>query len=1004
MTPQLTYKGSKVFDGDAYLPSLVYLLFTEDYLRSNALEHIIPLRPYLEVLQIDPVMSSSSTVTYTSVYTNSEPGRPVAPSSPDYMPGPEHPPAPIEVTYIPEPEYPEYLALSDEEVPIEDQPYAIADLPIALSLGYVADSDPEEDPEKDSEDGPVDYPTDEGDDDDEPSDDDNDDDDDDEDDEPFKDEDNDEEEEHLASADFFAVLVVDHVPSAEDTEALKIGEPAPTPVPSPRRHTAGMSVRPQTPIPFPSEAEVERLLALPTPPPSPLTLLSSLLPPLPASLSIPPPVDRREDTLEAELPPHKRLCLTTPTSRYEVRESSTAVPRPTRGHRADYGFIGTIDAEIKHQRAEEVVYGIRDVWVDPTEAVEEVAPMTLKGVNTRVTELAAVQEQDTQDVYAVIEDAQDRQTQLSQRVDILEAVTATLVAHVSFLQVLLSAALGQIQALQNNIPPKRTSAAARAAAAAAAAAPMTVVVVEQLIEARVSATLDNNETLRNSTNNSDTGIRGTMESIFHISNCAVENQVKFATCTFFRNALTWWNSYMKAVTQDVAYAIDWKTLRKMMTNKYCPRGEIKKLEIKLWNLTVKGTDVASYTLRFQELALMCGRMFHEESNEVEKYVGGLSNVIRGNVMSYQPKKMAKAIEFANDQMDQKVLTITKRQAEQKRKFEFNARNNQGHQQQNTRDRTLRVLTLLGLVKRGSTRDHYPNVPNAIITTKDHVLLGHFKKDCPKLKNGNRGNQHGNGNAPAKVYVVGNTGTNPDSNVITGTFLLNNRYDSILFDTGADRSFVSTTFSSLIDITPTTIDRYYDVELADGKIIGINTIIRGCTLNLLDQSFNINLMHVELGSFDVIVGMDWLAKYHVVIDCAKKIVRIPWGNKTLIVYDLRSGYHQLRVREEDILKTAFRTRYGHYEFQVMPFGLTNAPAVQFLGHVIDSQCIHVDPAKIESIKDWESPKTPTEIRQFLGLVSYYWRFIEGFLKIAKPITKLTQKKVAFEWGDKQEAYF
>ncbi|GJS77025.1 putative reverse transcriptase domain-containing protein [Tanacetum coccineum] len=121
-------------------------------------------------------------------------------------------------------------------------------------------------------------------------------------------------------------------------------------------------------------------------------------------------------------------------------------------------------------------------------------------------------------------------------------------------------------------------------------------------------------------------------------------------------------------------------------------------------------------------------------------------------------------------------------------------------------------------------------------------------------------------------------------------------------------------------------------------------------------------------------------------------------------------YQLRVHEEDISKTAFRTRYGHYEFQVMSFGLTNAPAVfmdlmnRFLDHVIDSQGIHVDPANIESIKDWASLKTPIEIRQFLGLVGYYRRFIEGFLKIAKSMTKLTQKKVKFEWGEKQEAAF
>ncbi|GKG42525.1 hypothetical protein Tco_0476823 [Tanacetum coccineum] len=97
----------------------------------------------------------------------------------------------------------------------------------------------------------------------------------------------------------------------------------------------------------------------------------------------------------------------------------------------------------------------------------------------------------------------------------------------------------------------------------------------------------------------------------------------------------------------------------MMIVKYYPRGEIKKLEIELWNLKVKGTDITSYTLHFQELVLMCRRMFPEESNEVEKYVGGL-DMIRGNVMSYQPKTMAEAIDFANDQMDQKVLTITKR--------------------------------------------------------------------------------------------------------------------------------------------------------------------------------------------------------------------------------------------------------------------------------------------------------------------------------------------------------
>ncbi|GJR40351.1 putative reverse transcriptase domain-containing protein [Tanacetum coccineum] len=474
------------------------------------------------------------------------------------------------------------------------------------------------------------------------------------------------------------------------------------------------------------------------------------------------------------------------------------------------------------------------------------------------------------------------------------------------------------------MPPKRTSVA-----------------VEQLIKARVSEALANHETLRNSTNghgdrshNSGTRIRRSVrtsrectykdflncqplkfkgtegvvvlsqwfkkrESVFPISNCAVENQVKFATCIFLGNALTWQNSHMKTVTQDVAYTMDWKILKKMMTVKYCSRGEIKKLEIKFWNLKVKGTDVASYTLRFQELALMCGRMFHKESDEVEKYVGGLPDMIRGNVI----------------------------QAEQKRKLEFNVGNNQGYQQQNKRQNTRSAYTAgpdekrdytgslplctkcnyhhkgpcaprcnkckkighLARVCRSSgpngnnnNRENSGTTQNAA-TCYECGVQGHFKKDCPKLKNENRGNQRGNGNAPAKVYVVGNVGTNPDSNVVTGTFLLNDRYASILFDTCADRSFVSTTFSSLIDITPTTLDNYYDVELADEKIIGINTIIRGCTLNFLNHPFNMNLMPVEIGSFDVIIGMDWLSKYHAVIDCAEKIVRILWGNETLIIH-------------------------------------------------------------------------------------------------------------------------
>ncbi|GJZ98640.1 putative reverse transcriptase domain-containing protein, partial [Tanacetum coccineum] len=664
-----------------------------------------------------------------------------------------------------------------------------------------------------------------------------------------------------------------------------------------------------------------------------------------------------------------------------------------------------------------------------------------------------------------------------------------------------------------------------------------------------------------------------------------------------RGALTWWNSHVMTVSHDVAYAMTWADLRKKITDKYCPRNEMNKLEAELWNLKLKGTDMIGYNQCFQELALLCVRMFPEESDKIERYVGGLPDMIHGNIVASKPKTMQEAVEMATELMDKKVSTIAERQAENKRKFENTSRNNQNQQQQNKRQNTGRAYTAgtgekkpYGGSKPLCAKCNYhhdgPCAPKCHKCNKfghfardcrsagnannannqrgtgsgqkptcfECGVQGHFKRECPKLKNNkNRGNQVGNDRAPAKVYAVGHAGTNPDSNVMTGTFLLNNRY-ALIIRYCADKDFVSTAFSSQIDITPSTLDHYYDVELADGRIIGLNTILRGCTLNLLNHPFNINLMPVELGSFDAIIGMDWLAnnwgheaRLHIIsysktqeymlkgcpvflahvttkevedksekkrledvpivrdfpevfpedlpglpptrqvefqIDLIPGVAPVarapyrlapsemkelseqlkelsdkgfirpsssPWGAPVLFVkkkdgsfrmcidyrelnkltvknryplpriddlfdqlqgssvyskIDLRLGYHQLRNKQEHeehlklilelLKKEELYAKFSKCEFWI--------PKVQFLGHVIDSEGIHVDPAKIESIKDWASPKSPTEIRQFLGLAGYYRRFIEGFSKIAKPMTKLTQKKVKFVWGDKQEAAF
>ncbi|GKC06613.1 putative reverse transcriptase domain-containing protein, partial [Tanacetum coccineum] len=678
--------------------------------------------------------------------------------SPDFVPDLSYPPLPVEVPLVLA-EYPEYLMPSDVEAPLEDQPLPADASPTALSPGYVADSDPDEDPEEDPEEDHTDYPVDGGDGDDEPYDNEDDDDTDDEDEEPFEVEDDDEEEEHLAPANSYVVPIVDPVPSAGDTKAFETDESAPTPI-SPQTKVpftqtrlcrARKTVRFEPPMSPSMEARITEYAAIPLPPlpppplslhlPSPvpisLPLPSSPLPPLSVSLFIPPPVDYREDIPKAELPTCKR-------SRYEVGESSTAAPRPTGGHRADY----------------------RDVWVDPTEAVKEVAPTTLEGVNARVTKLAAVQRADIQDTYVVIEDTQDRQTQLFQSVD---GLVEDMHFYYETARLLDQEALVSREAWAHSVGLSSTASYdASNRIILDAGLPYRLIGVTDddidctcfiTIQGHCLAALDRFIALQDEDQALQmiTRVMGTEGLVVLHNDLRDGNNVPYQhLCCGEQNVVMLW---MKDTKEDVVSQI-------------CPRGEIKK-------------------------------MFHEESEEVEKYVGGLPDMIRGN--------------------------------------------------------------------------------------------GHFKKDCPKLKNGNRGNQRRNGNAPAKVYVVGNVGTNLDSNVVMGTFLLNDCYASILFDTGADRSFVSTTFSSLIDIIPTTLDHGYDVELADGRIIWVNTLIWGCTLNFLNHPFNIDLMPVEMGSFDVIIGMDWLAKNHVVIVCDEKLVRVPFGDKVLIFHgDESNNRHESRL--------------------------------------------------------------------------------------------------------------
>ncbi|GJS88391.1 putative reverse transcriptase domain-containing protein [Tanacetum coccineum] len=234
--------------------------------------------------------------------------------------------------------------------------------------------------------------------------------------------------------------------------------------------------------------------------------------------------------------------------------------------------------------------------------------------------------------------------------------------------------------------------------------------------------------------------------------------------------------------------------------------EIQKMETELWNLTVKGNDLTAYTQRFQELILLCTRMVPNEEDRVERFIGGLRN---------------------NIQKVQRVYAAM-RSAENKRRMESNLRDNRGQQppfkRQNTSGQNVARAYTAGNNERRGYAGPLP-------------YCNKCRKDCPKLRNQNRGNQtrNKNGNktgnqtggneATARAYAIGGGGTNPDSNVVTGTFLLNNCYASMLFESGADRSFVSTTFSALFDVTPTTLDTSYAIELVNGRISETNIDFR-----------------------------------------------------------------------------------------------------------------------------------------------------------------------------------
>nr|GEY94830.1 putative reverse transcriptase domain-containing protein [Tanacetum cinerariifolium] len=365
------------------------------------------------------------------------------------------------------------------------------------------------------------------------------------------------------------------------------------------------------------------------------------------------------------------------------------------------------------------------------------------------------------------------------------------------------------------------------------------------------------------------------EMVFTVSKCTEANKVVFATATFQDRVLTWWNSQVATLGIEVVTRKTWAEMKVMMTEEFCPFEEIQRMESELWNLRVKEMDISSYTTRFNELVILCPGMVPTERKKVEAYIRGLSKNIKGEVTSAEPATLNKAVRMAHTLMEQKVKAIAEREADnKKRKWE----NFQG----------------------GSSSGG--------------------------------GNSNRRGGACGQAYALRDGDQNLGPNVVTGTFLLNNCYARVLFDSGSDKSFVNINFSRLIDIEPVKVNHSYEVELADGR----RDVWRTC-LSFANSQMCFLRTCQDFHRLD-----KWSSKLNWIDDLFDQLQ----GSSVYSLIDLRSDYHQLRVREKDILITAFRTRYGHYEFQVMSFGLTNAPAVFMdLMNQVCSRLIDIEPVKV-----------------------------------------------------------
>ncbi|GKB70783.1 putative reverse transcriptase domain-containing protein, partial [Tanacetum coccineum] len=375
------------------------------------------------------------------------------------------------------------------------------------------------------------------------------------------------------------------------------------------------------------------------------------------------------------------------------------------------------------------------------------------------------------------------------------------------------------------------------------------------------------------------------ESVFSISECAERNKVKFVAATLQGRALTWWNSQVATLGLEVANAKSWNDMKIMMREEFCPPEEIQRMEVELWNLRVKDSNISAYTQRFNELVLLCPEMVPSEKKKVEAYLRGLPENIKGETTSSRPVVLNEAVRMAHTLMEQKLQAKAERIAESnKRKWENNNNNNNNNNQRNYRNNNRHNQNnnqRHGNARALTTTQNAGANQTGVASKCNRCRICHFGQCPPKCYN------CGKMRHKEKDYRSKNvaSGTNARSVVVCyecgerghKSNACPKKADRQGGNVRADKSFMDVRLSHVLDIKPAKLNTSYEVELADGKVVCTNTILKGCTLNLLDHLFDIDLMTIELGTFDVIIGMYWLVERDVVIVCGKKGIPVVKGD-------------------------------------------------------------------------------------------------------------------------------